>query len=249
VVEAGKISMDDGYSVWAKQTAVTTTSLWVTADQIIQYTAVGGTAAVQIDATQDNYRVWIDVKELQVASGGQAIRQTGGGRVYIRAEKISSNDLCVAMTGGKLWLTAQKMSAGSGWISVSGTGASIIRANVNHFENTNAVTNGIVTSVASADVVIMGAIFDLCGQYAINPGDGGKIRLINCLVNCSGIAAFCDIGSLILQGTTIISAAVNSVDSGGGGGKLYCMGGSCSNKVQSVAVTLVGTLTVNASFL
>lgn len=140
-ITANRIKMDDGYTIWAKEVASgTTNGLWVTANQIWQAGAVGGTASIEIDALTDPFRVWIDAKEITCESGA-AFRQAGGGRVYVRAEKMNSlNQFPVQLAGGNLWLDAQKLT-GKGWIQVSG---GFLWGQVGHFEDLGGTSSGIV---------------------------------------------------------------------------------------------------------
>ena len=125
------------YSIWAdgpNDTAVTS-DLWVTADYIESNISPAYYASGQ---TGNNYRVWLQLKEIVSSgiNGGSNI--IGGGRHYIVADKITtSSGIGFSVNGDAghiptVWLTAQKLSGTGNNLRID---AGTVFANILHFED------------------------------------------------------------------------------------------------------------------
>lgn len=212
-VTVNRIKMDDGYLIWAKENATgTTNGLWVTANQMVQVDAVGGTGAIQVDALTDPFRVWIDAKEITTAVGA-AYRQSGGGRVYVRAEKINSGDqFPVQLLGGNLWLDSQKLT-GKGWLNVSG---GFLWGNVNHFEDLGGGTTPGLTFSGGTNYLRGGMA--IITNLPVVRWIGGSVTLEGITANTMGgtltnapVWAFSTNGDLTLKNCSLLGGNTNSI--------------------------------------
>jgi hypothetical protein len=246
----GKIQMDNGYSVWAHEPAVaTTTGLWVTAQQLDVFVAAPGFGSVMIDALTDAYRVWIQAKEITTA-GGPAIKQTGGGRVYIQALKVNcTSGACVQMTAGKLWISAQKFSSDTRWLDIAGA-ATELDAHVLHLEDTSAAavkndwlkfTNGLVTLLASRAKIRQGScILHTAGTARIK-----GLTIDTTTTNAAGSNPAVLAGNgLILESCLLVAPALADSITGAFTVKSW---NTLTNKAKNAGTTVQGTLTVDAN--
>lgn len=115
-VKARRIESGEGYTVWGVEPASgATNDFYLSADYIYgaRY------SAVNMDGVSRNWKAWINVSgEIRTDLRGGltlgAVAITGGGKLYVTAQKINGNDQFVpgvCATGGELWVTAQKLTS------------------------------------------------------------------------------------------------------------------------------------------
>jgi hypothetical protein len=247
---SGKIAMDDGYCIWAKEPGVaTTTGLWVTAHQLDQFVCSPGFGAIEVDAVTDAYRVWIDVKEVTALSG-PAYKQTGGGRVYLRAMKINNTGgSCVQMTAGKLWLTTQKISSDTRWLDIAGA-TTEFDGHVMHLEDTSSsgvkndwlkFTNGTTTLSSGRAKIRQGScILHTAGTARIK-----GLTIDTTTTNAAGSNPAVLAGNgLILESCLLVAPALADSITGAFTVKSW---NTLTNKAKNAGTTVQGTLTVDAN--
>jgi hypothetical protein len=109
------------YTVWAREpSGGVSKNGYIEADLIDNPSY----AAVRLEGTSASYKLWIRAKEIRGRSGGAsngAIQQSGGGKLYLDAEKIDNTSLgapnayvrlspAIYVTGGEAWVRAQKIT-------------------------------------------------------------------------------------------------------------------------------------------
>jgi hypothetical protein len=147
------------YSIWAAgpDDSTVASDLWVTADYVESTISGAYYASGQ---TGNNYRVWLQLKEIVSSgiNGGSNI--AAGGRHYIVADKIITNaGIGFSVTGDaghnpSVWLTAQKLSATGNNLRID---AGTVFANILQFEDLVGVSAAVNTN---------GGELHLCGGYA-----------------------------------------------------------------------------------
>ncbi len=133
---------------------------WVNGDFYFGQFYVAGSA------TQPNWRVWANVKELQCNrtnnNSAGAITFGFGGKLYFTAEKVSESGTLADPAGIAItqlpssstcesWFTIQKVSASGNWITGS---SGTMHADIQHFEDLGSVNRGI--NVVGAKVFLTG---------------------------------------------------------------------------------------------
>lgn len=213
-------------------TSATSGNLWVTADRI-ECTGTGN-PAVYVFAGGDNARVWLDAKE--VRSEGLSGVNVAGGRLYLRAEKLSAANSALAMTDGKLWATVQKLShdAGGGGSSVAlATSGSQCWANVKQVEDLGINAGPLLTlSAASGAVIDFQADEVVCGANADGVSLGANATFSG-RIDATAAAARNPV-VLTASGGTLRNAVL-----------LAASGRYCVTSSSPRTVTVEGTLTVN----
>lgn len=147
------------YSIWAAgpNDVTVASDLWITADYVESNISPAYYASGR---TGNNYRVWLQLKEIVSSgiNGGSNI--IGGGRHYIVADKIMTSSGIGFSVGGDaghiptVWLTAQKLSGTGNNLRID---AGTVFANILHFEDLVGVL---------AVVNINGGELHLTGGYA-----------------------------------------------------------------------------------
>jgi hypothetical protein len=239
------------YAIWLNEGIPNTgTSFYYTGNIVTGKTYMSGASS--------DWRSWFNVKWFN-GKTTEGVYILGSGKHYITAEKISTDitagqgafiNIATGATDGtnNVWLTAQKLSSPRTWIS-TGQGA-ITFANVSHFEDTGAVTNGIG---------IDGGIFHLDGGYA-------KVRNGNALLFRSGTAYIKNLtldtssannagntpvlvtgNGLFLQNCVLVAPALADSIKGTSAFNVGLYGTTMANTAKNINITTIagGTLTVN----
>jgi hypothetical protein len=140
--------------------------------------------------TNQDWRSWIDLKELRVTNGSaiSLISAVGGfGKFYLKIDKVGSPGLVLDLSGNQeVWLDCQKASGGTGWLDVND---GILHANVQHFEDLGTIDKGIW---------VRGGTLELMGKTCV-------------VTNATGSAVAFDSGTLDISGLKITT--LNSTNS------------------------------------
>lgn len=142
----------EGYGVWGE--APQSDMLGTTNDLYYEGDSIVTTKSQAIFFSMSNYthRAWVRSGEIrtEAAPALSTIALQDGGRVYIQAEKIGGtnvaqtiaiNRLIAGSPGVQAWITSQKVSADTQWLSSAN--AADIRFDVDHWEDEKAVANGL----------------------------------------------------------------------------------------------------------
>lgn len=255
------------YTFWAKEPAGGATNNWYLEADLIETAAY---TPFILEGVSSSYKVWIRAKEIRGGPDGglgaaglalATIEQIGGGKLYIDVEKINTSRSfstarigpCVWITGGELWLNAQKLSATQVtnqtgavplWVHSSGGTAHI---NVMHYENVGTTNGGNGIRNTGGILNINGGNINLVNGIGIVHSNGiTHVRDVK-LVSSNNVATAILAGSgLVLQNSTLVSQSNCIYAVSAQTAKIY--GNVASNTNEASAVTIsTGTLTVNGA--
>jgi hypothetical protein len=134
-----------------------------------------------------NYRVWIDVLEINSGDATPVSLLSNGApcKVYLNAQKISG-DTAVSAFGVTLWLTCQKVSAGTTCVSIGGSlNSADVHLTVQQYEDTSGHALAFDISMASASSVF------IHGGYAKN--GTSSLNVLKCLVSGGALVKAMDL--------------------------------------------------------
>lgn len=251
-VKAKRIESGFGYVIWGQEPAAgTTANMYVDADFIFG----ANYACIVMEGVSTNWKTWVNVSgeikatTTQGASLG-TVSLVGGGKLYVTAQKISNvsgnsapdNVPAVYSSAGELWITAEKVSANYQWMKVAG--GSVV-ANVSQFEDVGTfMTNGIL--VTSGELT-------LTGERARSNAKtidfrGGKATITGMeLRSTNNVVAHAQASGLLLNGCLMISKSTSNALYSTSAFNVGVVGGM-ANTAKAASVTVQpGTLVVDAN--
>ncbi len=188
---------------------------WVNGDFYFGQFYVAGSA------TQPNWRIWANVKELQTNrtnnNSAGAITFGFGGKLYYVGEKVSESGTMADPAGIAItqlpssptcesWITVQKVSASGKWITAS---SGTMHAAVQHFEDLGTVDRGINVvggklSLSGNDAVVTNATGSVFYHSA---GDVSLSGLRLSATNSSAAPVLLATNGAVLQSCTLLGKA------------------------------------------
>jgi len=247
-VKAMRITGDGNACIASNIQSTPTGHFWVEAQQAI---CVGASSAITTAGNQSTARVWMHILEVSSASARTAVRTAGAEKVYLTAQKISNTGAAstVQLTAGEIWLKVDKITSDDTHLELTG-GTSWI--DLQELE-VGSATAAYCIECTGGTHVIRGARFTGgATSLGINV-TGGTLTLIDCYINTSANSSGNPItksgGTLILQGSCalVAHASRDSIEAGTAQNvKVY--GTSVASTAVDGNVTIqVGTLTVDAN--
>lgn len=245
------------YGVWCGEANIGyASSFWYTGNLI-----KGG--KVYISGLSASWRTWFNVKWID---GGtyDAYNVLGGGKHYLTAQKLSSdsnaqvisNSASGATSGAnEVWLSVEKITGPTQWIhngATSGAGSPVTYAEVLHFEDSSAVTNGVF--IGSGILYLNTAFIKTTNGNAIK-FDGGKAYIKNCIIDTTGTNAVGNrpvevtANGLHLMNSVLIAPALADSIYAGTAKNVGILGSVMANKAKNANITTtpLGSFTVDSA--
>lgn len=198
-----------------------------------------GYAAVTMDGRTDNYKLWVESLEIRGTLGGvsnASIECLGGGKLYVRTQKLASNTACgFYMTGGEAWIDIEKMSCDLTSSAVSNqypqhlriTGGTLHDFKVGHFETVGAVNAGTGFSLEGGTSRIRGGNMKILNGLGVNHSGGThsieELRIDTSNTNASGNhCVSASAAGLILRNTWLVAPALAKAIAGASASTVLC---------------------------
>jgi hypothetical protein len=201
-IRCNKIEASNGWGVWMVEPAAGSSANLHLEAQLIQSSAW---SAVRFEGRTEYWKAWISAKEIQGASTGAeaTIWATGGGKIYVYADKISDIPLgnswgaVVVATNTQAWITAQKIS-GTRFVYVDGA---ILYCNALHYEDSGTIAGFWFTNHSRA--FISGQVATVKnGVGIVHAGGTNQVEGLKVIANDH--AAYVRASGLILKDCVLV---------------------------------------------